>query len=154
MTRIAAHSFCLALMIICAAHSNEQNSLVSSNPNIKLTPEQVEGAKKISAEQLISLAETLPDLIIIDARIKKDRSHGYLEGSISLTNTDTDCSSLTNVVGKIDRPTVYYCNGPKCGRSYASIQIAVKCGYNNLYWYRGGFEDWKSKDYPFVVSEN
>ena len=116
-------------------------------------PEQIEGAKKVSSENLITLAETLPELIIIDARITKDRTHGYIEGSISLPNTKTDCSTLSKVVKTLNTPTVYYCNGPKCGRSVKSIHIALKCGYNNIYWYRGGFEDWKEQNYPFAISD-
>ena len=117
----------------------------------ELTPDQIAGTTKVSAEELINLAETLPDLIIIDARISKDRTHGYIEGSISLPNTKTDCNSLSQVIKNHNNPTVYYCNGPKCGRSVKSIEIALKCGYQNIYWYRGGFEDWKENDYPFLI---
>lgn len=119
-----------------------------------LTPESIKGATKISAEKLIDLAENEPNLVIIDARIQKDRVHGFIEGSISLPNTKTNCSSLSKVVKKMDSPAIYYCNGPKCGRSLKSVKIALKCGYNNIYWYRGGFEDWKHKNYPFLVSDN
>ncbi|MDH5735701.1 MAG: rhodanese-like domain-containing protein, partial [Gammaproteobacteria bacterium] len=121
-----------------------------SNAESEQTPEQIDGTTRINAEQLINLAETLADITIIDARIGKDRIHGYIEGSISLPNTKTDCESLSKVVKSANHPTVYYCNGPKCGRSVKSIKIAQTCGYNNIYWYRGGFEDWKEKDYPFL----
>ena len=126
------------------------NSVHAGNETV---PDQIDGAKKISAEELITLAETLPDLIIIDARISKDRTHGYIEGSISLPNTKTDCTTLSKVVKQLNSPSVYYCNGPKCGRSVKSINIALKCGYNNIYWYRGGFEDWKGQNYPFAISD-
>ncbi|MCW8855098.1 MAG: rhodanese-like domain-containing protein [Gammaproteobacteria bacterium] len=117
----------------------------------ELTPEQIKGTTRIDAEQLINLAETTPALTIIDARISKDRIHGYIEGSISLPNTKTDCKSLSEIIKSSNNPTVYYCNGPKCGRSVKSIKIALSCGYRNIYWYRGGFEDWKENDYPFLI---
>lgn len=126
----------------------------SVNAEKALTPDQIEGATKVNAEELINLAESKSDLIIIDARVRKDRIHGYIEGSISLPNTKTDCDSLSENIKNLTVPTVYYCNGPKCGRSVESIKIALKCGYNNIYWYRGGFEDWKEKDYPFLKSNN
>ena len=116
-------------------------------------PDQIQGAKKISAEELITLAETMPDLTIIDSRIKNDRTHGYIESSISLPNTKTDCATLSKIVKALNSPTVYYCNGPKCGRSAKSINIALECGYNHIYWYRGGFEDWKEQNYPFAISD-
>ncbi len=117
------------------------------------TPLAIEGVTSVSAEELIQLAETKPDLIIIDARIEKDRVHGYIQGSVSLPNTTTDCNSLGRVLKSKNTPTVYYCNGPKCGRSAKSIYIAKECGYQNIYWYRGGFEDWENKGYPFVITD-
>ena len=124
---------------------------LTTNAENDVTPENIEGATRVDAEQLINLAETLPDLVIIDARISKDRVHGYIEGSISLPNTKTDCDSLSKAIKSTRHPTVYYCNGPKCGRSVKSIEIALTCGYTNIYWYRGGFEDWKENDYPFLI---
>ena len=127
---------------------------VSVNAERALTPDQIEGTTKVNAEELIALAESKSDLIIIDARVSKDRIHGYIEGSISLPNTKTDCDSLSKIVKDLTVPTVYYCNGPRCGRSVKSIKIALECGYSNIYWYRGGFEDWKEKNYPFLKSSN
>jgi rhodanese-related sulfurtransferase len=130
--------------------------LFSANANAeqKLTPDQIEGAVKINAEELIALAESKPDLVIIDARISDDRKQGYIEGSISLPNTKTDCDTLSKVIKTSKSPTSFYCNGTKCGRSVKSIKIALACGYKNIYWYRGGFEDWLENDLPYLVIEN
>ena len=38
----------------------------------------------------------------------------------------------------------------KCGRSAKAIVIALQCGYSNIYWFRGGFEEWLSKGYPYL----
>ena len=48
----------------------------------KTVPEHIKDTTKISAEDLISLAETTPELVTIDTRIKKDHNHDYIEGSI------------------------------------------------------------------------
>ena len=125
----------------------------TSSAKGEIVPDQIEGATKISAEKLSDLAETLSDLIIVDARISNDRIYGFIEGSISLPNTKTDCNSLSKVVKSFKTPTIYYCNGPKCGRSLKSVKIALSCGYSKLYWYRGGFEDWKEKGYSFIMSD-
>ncbi|MBL4868208.1 MAG: rhodanese-like domain-containing protein [Pseudomonadales bacterium] len=45
---------------------------------------------------------------------------------------------------------VYYCNGPKCGRSATAVKIALKCGYEKIFWFRGGFEEWKIKRFPII----
>ncbi len=119
-----------------------------------LTPDQIEGAVKINSEELIALAESNPDLIIIDARISNDRKQGYIEGSISLPDIKTDCETLSEVIKTSETPAAFYCNGTKCGRSIISIKIALACGYNKIYWYRGGFEDWLANDFPYLDIDN
>lgn len=116
----------------------------------ELTPETIDGTTKITAEKLIDLVDEFTDLVMIDARITEDRDQGYIEGSISLPNTTTTCDSLAKHVKTKTTPTVYYCNGIKCGRSVASIGIAKKCGHTKIYWFRGGFEEWKAKGFPIV----
>ena len=111
-----------------------------------LSPETIDGSTKIDAESLIELAHENNDLVIIDSRIRSDRRQGYIAGSISLPDTDTDCTSLLPLMKK-NTPVVFYCNGPKCRRSDRAVAIAKGCGYTNLYWFRGGFEEWKDKHY-------
>ncbi len=112
-----------------------------------LSPDTIEGSTKIDAEQLIKLAVEYDDLVIIDSRIRSDRRQGYITGSISLPDTKTDCSSLFKIINRKNTATVFYCNGPKCRRSDRAIVIARECGYTNIYWFRGGFEEWINKNY-------
>lgn len=116
----------------------------------KLAPEQIAGTTKVDAEGLIELAEKLPDLIIVDARIRMDRRQGYIEDSLSLPDIQTNCATLKTLIQNKQQPALFYCNGVKCGRSVKSINIAMQCGYKNIYWFRGGFEEWKNKGFPFI----
>lgn len=112
-----------------------------------VSPENIEGSTRINAETLIQLARDHEDLVIIDSRINADRRQGYIAGSISLPDTETSCVSLFPIIDKKSTATVFYCNGPKCRRSDRAIVIAKDCGYTNIYWFRGGFEEWKNKHY-------
>jgi rhodanese-related sulfurtransferase len=112
-------------------------------------PANIPGATTVSAEQLIDLAGRLPDLVIIDSRIREDRREGYIENSISLPDEETNCTTLSRIVPQKTTPTLFYCNGVKCGRSVRSVHIALKCGYTDVYWFRGGFEEWKDKQFLF-----
>ena len=112
-----------------------------------ISPDEIEGSIKIDAESLIKLAAEHENLVIIDSRIKSDRHQGYIAGSISLPDTETDCFSLFQIINRKNTATVFYCNGPKCRRSDNAIVIASECGYTNIYWFRGGFEEWKNKNY-------
>ncbi len=112
-----------------------------------LSPGTITGTTKIDAETLIELARENDDLVIIDSRIKADRRQGYITDSISLPDTETDCVSLLPIIDKKDTPTVFYCNGPKCRRSDRAVITAIECGYKKVYWFRGGLEEWKNKQY-------
>lgn len=114
------------------------------------SPENIPGSQKVNAEELIKLVETIPDIIIIDSRLRSDRSQGYIESSISLPDQQTNCASLKKIVKNTNSPVAFYCNGPKCGRSAIAVKVALKCHYKKIYWFRGGFEEWKNKDYPYI----
>ncbi len=116
-----------------------------------VSPDNIAGTTKVDSEGVINIVNTVPDLIIVDARITTDRKQGFIEGSVSLPDVDTTCERLAAVIPKKTQPTLFYCNGVKCGRSVKSIAIAKQCGYNNIYWFRGGFEEWKTKGYPFIT---
>lgn len=116
-----------------------------------VSPDSIPGTTRVDAEGVISIVEKVADLVIIDARITVDRKQGFIEGSRSLPDIDTTCGTLEKVIPGKSRPVLFYCNGVKCGRSVKSINIAQACGYQKIYWFRGGFEEWKAKGYPFVT---
>lgn len=125
------------------------SSLVASAEAPK-APDAIEGTTRVDAEGLISLVEKIPNLTIVDSRIPGDRKQGFIEGSISLPDVETTCDSLGKVISAKNAPSLFYCNGVKCGRSVNAIGVALKCGYNNIYWFRGGFEEWLAKGYPYL----
>lgn len=112
-----------------------------------ISPDTIAGSKVIDAETLIQLAQELDDLVIIDARIHSDRRQGYIANSVSLPDTETDCNTLFRFVYRKTTPVVFYCNGPRCRRSDKAVRIAVECGYKDIYWFRGGIEEWLKKQY-------
>jgi rhodanese-related sulfurtransferase len=115
---------------------------------------EIKGAIKVSAEDVFSLYEKIPGLVILDTRLadgpSSGRANGYIEGSYSLPDIDTTCATLAKAIPRKDTNVVFYCNGPKCGRSEKSIKVALSCGYSKLYWFRGGFEEWQEKKYPYL----
>lgn len=123
---------------------------VSASADQSVSPEQIPGTTLIDAAALIELATTTPDLRIIDSRIHSDRHHGYIEGSVNLPDIETTCNSLAQHIDSLQTPTAFYCNGPKCGRSAKAVKVALGCGYDNLYWYRGGMEAWMAEGFPIV----
>ncbi|MDH5378631.1 MAG: rhodanese-like domain-containing protein [Gammaproteobacteria bacterium] len=128
-------------------------SLIISTPSFagkKIVPEFVEGTTKVEAEQLIELAMSKPNLVIVDSRKKSDFKKGFIEGAVSLPDTDTNEASLNKHLGAKNTPVVFYCNGIRCGRSMKAAKVAISQGYKSVYWFRGGVEEWESKGLPLV----
>ena len=120
------------------------------NANEFIAPENLPNTVKLDAEGVIEAVNSNPRLVIIDTRIAADRAQGFIQGSISLPDVTTNCDTLAKAVPDKTQPSLFYCNGPRCGRSIKVVNIALSCGYSNIYWFRGGFEEWKAKGYPFV----
>lgn len=114
------------------------------------SPQNIKGTHKVDAEGLIEVVDRIPDIIIVDSRIPGDRKQGYIEGSISLPDVDTTCETLAKHIPSKTSPALFYCNGVKCGRSVVAVKMAISCGYTNTYWFRGGFEEWLAKGYPYL----
>ncbi len=125
---------------------------VAAPPVVKVDiPDSIPGTTLVDAEGVVKLATANSKLVIIDARIEGDRKHGFIEGSVSLPDIITNCAALAKVISRKSTPALFYCNGVSCGRSVISSRIALKCGYTNVYWFRGGFEEWASMNYPVIL---
>ena len=116
---------------------------------VERAPTKIAGVIKIDAEQLIEMAETNGDLVIIDTRRISDRERGHIDGTVHLANTEMTAERLESIVSR-DTPVIFYCNGPNCSRSADSCMKAVQWGWERIYWFRGGMEEWVSKGYPLT----
>ena len=114
----------------------------------KEMPQSLDGSTRVDAEEIFELAEELDDLVIIDSRKPSDHAKGHIETSINLTDTKTNAESLAKLLSSKSTNVVFYCNGPKCSRSYAASKNAIELGYSNVYWFRGGWAEWLDKGFP------
>lgn len=114
-------------------------------------PENIEGARIVSAEEAIDLILNTPDLIVIDARKKTEFVKGHIEGAINMLNTKMQRDDLEKVAADKSGPILFYCNGTRCMRSADAIKKAKKWGYTNLIWFRGGWKEWTDKRLPVVT---
>ena len=115
-----------------------------------ISPETIDGVINVGADGLIEKVMEIEALMLIDSRITADRKEGYIEGSVSLPDIETTCDTLERITKDRSTPVLFYCNGVKCGRSAKAAQIALDCGYTEIYWYRNGMEEWQEKQYPLV----
>lgn len=111
-------------------------------------PEQIEGATRLSAEQVIALILRQEKLVIIDSRKGELYARGHIEGAINLFDASMTRKALSRFATSADTPLLFYCNGVHCMRSTNAAKKAQQWGYRNIYWFRGGWGEWRSKQLP------
>jgi len=151
VTGIFRQLFFIALLLTVGSSTLLANETPNLNKARILVPEKIAGVTTMDAEQVIEILSADNPPILIDARIKEDREHGYIENSISLPDIETNCESLKKINREKDKHMLFYCNGIQCGRSVVAIKVARSCGYQNLYWFKGGFAEWKEKGYQYIT---
>jgi len=114
-------------------------------------PMTISGATTVTAEQLLDLAGEKDDLVIIDARSQSDYDKGHIPDVVWIKNTDITAENLAANIPTKDTPVCFYCNGITCDRSADAAMKAKAEGYTNIYWFRGGVEEWKEKGFPLEM---
>ena len=113
-----------------------------------IVPEQIPGSNTLTAEQVIEMILSRPDLVVIDSRKKTEYVKGHIEGAINMLNTRMTRTMLETAVPNKTATILFYCNGARCLRSSDAVNKALSWGYENIYWFRGGIEAWKAGSYP------
>ena len=121
------------------------------------TPESIPGVTVVTAETAKSMVEK--GVMIIDARVANEYVEQHIKGAVSVpykekseksVNYDPSVDSFDVSLLPADKntPIILYCNAGECWKSYKSSKAAVKAGYKNVYWLRGGIPEWKAKGFP------
>lgn len=79
---------------------------------------------------------------------------GSSDWSQATARNSPRAKSFRAILGKIapslDEPIAFYCANTECWLSYYAALHALRLGYRNVYWYRGGVEAWRTARLPFV----
>jgi len=121
------------------------------------TPTVLPGIKIITAEEVQDLmSKGVP---LYDVRIEQEYKEKHIKGALPLTYAEKskkevgydaaqDQFKLAETVKDKNAPLIFACNGGECWRSYKASVWAQNQGYRNVYWFRGGFPEWKAKNLP------
>jgi len=111
-------------------------------------PESIPGSVTVNAEQTVELIQSEERLTIVDSRRFEEYAKGHIEGAVSLLDTDmTEEALVAHAPGRHD-PLLFYCNGERCLRSANAVNNALIWGYDRIYWFRGGWQEWADKELP------
>jgi rhodanese-related sulfurtransferase len=132
----------LAMLLMLTALSSAQAEYRS--------PETVEGATTISAEQARAMFDQ--GEAFIDVRNPKLYARKHIPGAHHLDLKYVYSEATLGKVAAKGQPIIIYCSGVKCSRSYRAAEKALSWGYQKVYYFRGGIVDWKKAGYPTETS--
>jgi rhodanese-related sulfurtransferase len=114
-------------------------------------PLHVEGATTVSVDE----AKWLHDdgAIFIDTRNPRFYARRHIPGAHHLDMKDGFTQQALEAVARKDQPIVIYSSGETCARGYRGAVFAVAWGYEKVYYFRGGFVDWRDVDLPLESSQ-
>jgi rhodanese-related sulfurtransferase len=121
-----------------------------------------DGYTIVTSEELRAMiSRQLPGLVVIDARTAEEYQQEHVKGAVNVPEPELSRNKTLLTFPK-DARLVFYCNGPKCGKSRKSALIAVEAGYRTVYvlaegmpvWEEKGFEIYAGPDYEKKVATN
>jgi PQQ-dependent catabolism-associated CXXCW motif protein len=119
------------------------------------TPTSIPGGHVITTEALTHLNRSA---ILIDAW--NDQSHPTLPGAIRMTAAGIPGNFYDQVQAGFrqalamrtnnnpQQTLVFFCASAKCWESYNAALRALRLGYREVYWYRGGVTSWEAAGLP------
>lgn len=141
----------LAFIIGACAFTSASLSLADE------TPASLKGAEVVSAAKAKSLMDG--GVKMIDMRSANEYAEAHIKGAINVPYkeksakvADFDASQDSFDASKLpaDKNAAFIaiCNGSGCWKSYKGAVAAMKAGYKKVYWFRGGYPEWKASGLP------
>lgn len=124
---------------------------------LNTTPTSLPGAKVVSAAEARALIER--GMPVYDVRVAEEYQTAHVPGAILVPYNEAsakevgfdpgdDQFALNRLPKDKNTPFMMYCDGTICWKSYKSATMAVKAGWKNVHWFRGGFPEWKEAGFP------
>jgi len=142
-----------ALMLVIGACAFTSSSLCLAAE----TPASLKGVEIVTAAKAKSLMDGGAKMI--DTRVANEYAEGHIKGAInvpykekSAKAADFDASMDSFDASKLpadkNAAIITQCNGAECWKSYKGATAAMKAGHKKVYWFRGGFPEWKASGLP------
>lgn len=125
------------------------------------TPRALPGAQVVDAAAVAQLLAR--GAVYIDVRTEAEFQRAHVGGArlvpyVEKSPKDTDYDAaldrfdLAKLPPAKATPLVFACNGAECWKSYKASQAAVKAGYTQVHWFRGGLPEWRAAQRPLVTA--
>jgi rhodanese-related sulfurtransferase/ABC-type phosphate/phosphonate transport system substrate-binding protein len=130
---------------------------------LNTTPKELAGAQVIDAKQASDLIAK--GVAVIDARNETEYVDGHIKGALLIPYQEVsakevgfdaaeDKFDLAKLPQDKNAAMLLYCDGTPCWKSYKASVVMLRNGYRNVYWFRGGYPEWKAAGYPLETGKN
>lgn len=147
--KFLAHGF-LALILAFAS-----SAFAADDPE---TPKSLAGGKIVSAAEAKALGGKAA---FFDMRKAVSYGKGHLPGAQPLPydqksdksekfDATLDKFDMSQLPTDKSAPVVFYSDGPTGWKSYKAAVIAIRNGYTNVSWFRGGTAEWEAAGFPYA----
>jgi len=121
----------LLLLLIAVAHADEAPAPPAEKP------------RAIDWRALAAMIDTGKPLLLLDNRTKTVYDQGYIPTAVNIPGYLFDRDEVPGLPADRARPIVCYCSGGHCGVSWYVAERLLDLGYEHVFVYDGGVEEWK-----------
>mgnify|MGYP000002196152 CR=1 FL=1 len=122
------------------------------------TPTALKGGKVISVDDASTLSKA-KSATFVDTRSPLNFGKGHIPAAVSAPykeksdkvenfNAAEDSFDFAKIPADKSAAIVFYSDGPTGWKSYKAAVLAIKEGYKNVSYFRGGYTDWTAKNLP------
>ncbi|BCO32235.1 sulfurtransferase [Thiohalobacter sp. COW1] len=111
--------------------------------------------KEVDGDQLESMKQERPDLMILDVRESSEHESAHIEGAMLIPRGILEAAADTRypkhseaLVNARSQPVVVYCASG--GRSAMAADTLQQMGFQEVYSLAGGIEQWEKDSRPLV----
>ena len=123
---------------------------------LNTTPANLPGTRVIDAAEAKALIEK--GTKVFDVRLHEDFDHGHIPGAVLVPYDEASAKEVDFIASEdkfdlrklpADKNETFlmYCDGTICWKSYKAAHMAIKNGWKNVLWFRGGLPAWKEAGY-------
>lgn len=125
------------------------------------TPRALPGATVVDAAAVAKLLQGGAQLF--DTRPESEYKVGHVAGAKLLPygeksakeadfKAEDDKFELAKLPADKAQALVFACNGAECWKSFKASHAALKAGYSKVFWFRGGFPEWRAAGYKIETT--
>jgi rhodanese-related sulfurtransferase len=103
----------------------------------------------LTLDQFMEMWETHPNMPVIDVLSHESYEEQHIPNTQNVPVTlDLFENIVLRRVGERTNPLVLYCAGPGCTASKKAANILERAGFDQVYVFEGGLQEWVEADMP------